>query len=466
MPIILHLYSLFLRNFWTSLNNVKSSIYNLHIISTFTKTFLLTCFSVLGVFSNITPKTRSLDVLCYELSIKPDFDSESFVGTLNIDFLIATEAKEVIFDCGKLKIAEITGENVLGFEQKNKKVFIFLKDRHEKENRVQINYSGSSSYGLVFVPKSAEVYTVFSTSQWMVCNDSPSDRAKFEIELIIPTDKLCVASGVLMKTSVEGESKRYSWVQDYESPSYTYGFAVGPFNQYDENHRNTSLNYYATNYEANELQKIFLQTGEIINFFEAKSGIPYIQSSYSQILIGNHYQEMSGFSVLKESYGSLVLNDSTETNLISHELAHQWWGNMITCGDWDHFWLNEGIATFMSAAFNEYKFGKDKYESDINSYRKVYETVKKKGKDKALVFSDWSNPTREDRNLVYFKGAYVLHLLRTELGEKEFWNGIKNYSNKYFGRSVTTADFQMVMEKSTGRNLDVFFNKWVYDSKF
>ena len=223
------------------------------------------------------------------------------------------------------------------------------------------------------------------------------------------------------------------------------------------------MNYYSAAYSAEELQTIFLRTGEILDFFEAKSGIPYAQPSYSQILIGNHYQEMSGFSILKESYGKLVMKDSTETNLISHELAHQWWGNMITCENWNHFWLNEGIATFMSAAFNGHKFGNDKYQSDIDSYRKVYESIKEKGKDKALVFGDWSNPTKEDHNLVYFKGAYVIHLLRLELGEKDFWKGIKFYSQKYFGRSVNTFDFQIVLEEATGRDLNPFFTKWIYE---
>ena len=84
----------------------------------------------------------------------------------------------------------------------------------------------------------------------------------------------------------------------------------------------------------------------MLDFFESKSGIPYPQKSYAQVLIGNHYQEMSGFAVLNHKYGTMVLKDGTETNLISHELAHQWWGNRITCRSWKHMWLNEGMATF------------------------------------------------------------------------------------------------------------------------
>lgn len=434
----------------------------MHFYSTFSIILLLTCNSGFTSFSQMTPEINGLDVLSYELKLMTDIDTESFQGIVDIDFLIGAEAKEVVFDCGNLQITEVIGKNVVSYEQKNRKVKISLSTRNEKENKIKITYSGVPSHGTIFLPKNQEIYTVFSTSQWMVCNDSPSDRAKFKIELSIPKGSLCIASGVLESKSEKIDRTQYSWVQDYESPSYTYGFAIGPFKESKKAHGKISLNYYSTSYNNEELETIFLPTGEMIDFFEAKSGVAYVQSSYSQILIGNHYQEMSGFSVLKESYGGLVMKDRTETNLISHELAHQWWGNMITNESWSHFWLNEGMTTFMSAAFNEHKFGKDKYESDINSYQKVYESIKDQGKDKALVFSDWSNPTREDRNIVYFKGAYVLHLLRTELGEKDFWDGIKFYSQKYFGQSVNTLDFQKAMEESTGRNLNKFFAKWVF----
>lgn len=171
---------------------------------------------------------------------------------------------------------------------------------------------------------------------------------------------------------------------------------------------------------------------------------------------------MSGYSTLKGNYGKLVLKDSTEANLISHELAHQWWGNRITCKNWNHFWLNEAMATYLSAAYNEYRFGKEKYQSDIESYYKVYEAIKNRNNDKPLVFESWSNPSGDDRNLVYFKGAYVLHLLREKLGDEVFWKAIKFYSTKYFGKSVETADFQKAMEESSSVQLDDFFNEWIY----
>jgi hypothetical protein len=103
-----------------------------------------------------------------------------------------------------------------------------------------------------------------------------------------------------------------------------------------------------------------------------------------------------------------------------------------------------------------------RYDTQIESYRASYEKVREAGKDKSLVFPDWLHPTREDRTLVYRKGAYVLHLLREELGEKDFWAGIRLYTRTYFGKSVTTADFQAAMERASGKSLREFFSKWVY----
>ena len=272
----------------------------------------------------------------------------------------------------------------------------------------------------------------------------------------------CVASGQLIGREEQADKFLFKWKQDFESPTYTFGFAIGQFQQFEIKGRDITIHNYAQNYSPGQLAQVFSETASMISFFEEKSGIKYGQTSYSQVLIGDHYQEMSGFSVLKETYGNMVLNDSTETNLISHELAHQWWGNRITCRNWNHFWLNEAMATFMSAAYNEFRFGKEKYHSDINSYLKVYQDLKRRGMDKPLVFEDWSNPTKDDRSIVYFKGAYVLHLLRQEIGEELFWDAIRHYSKKYFDQLVTTEDFQQAIEEAAQRDLDQFFDHWVY----
>ncbi len=419
------------------------------------------CFFVTAAFSQIKNDNLRPDVLHYKVNLEPDVKENYIRGDVTIDFLLNTNRSEVVFDAGALQIEKVIGESVLSYTREGQKLIVSLADRVKNENEIQIFYTGKSSRGFI-IPAPGQAHTVYFTSDWMVCNDTPNDKAEFEIELLIPSDKICVASGTFVKKESKGEKTLHTWSQDYETPAYTYGFVIGDFQVFEETYREVTLKYYAKDHTSVELEKIFSETRDMMKFFEERSGVAYIQNSYSQILIGNHYQEMSGFAVLKESYGNLVLRDSTETNLISHELAHQWWGNLITCESWNHFWLHEGMATFMSAAYNEYRFGKEKYSADINSYYTVYKDIRGKGKDKPLVFNNWLHPTKEDRNIVYFKGAYVLHMLREELGEQKFWNGIKFFSQKYFRKSVNTLDFQKSMEESSGQTLDKFFNQWVY----
>ncbi|MEM9983045.1 MAG: M1 family aminopeptidase, partial [Bacteroidota bacterium] len=307
-----------------------------------------------------------------------------------------------------------------------------------------------------------QMYTVFHTSEWMVCRDEVVDKALIDLGIVIPDSLQAVASGELfMKAPYKEGLDSYLWVQSYATSPYTYGFAIGNFQTLSRSYKTTQLNYLSPQYGL-DLDLIFWETPKIMAFLEEISGVAYYQNTYTQVLMGAHYQEMAGMAVLKGSYGKHIIDNETEINLITHELAHQWWGNRITCQSWNHFWLNEAFATFLSAAYNEQAFGKEKYLEDIEAYRQVYLKVRDKGKDKPLVFESWHNPTREDRDIVYFKGAYVLHLLRETLGEAHFWKGLKAYSQKYFDKFVVTKNFQEEMERTSGKDLQPFFDRWVY----
>jgi aminopeptidase N len=165
---------------------------------------------------------------------------------------------------------------------------------------------------------------------------------------------------------------------------------------------------------------------------------------------------------MSEAYGRTVLGDATATSLIAHELAHQWWGDLLTNRDWTHFWLNEGFATFMAAAFKEHARGHDAYMADVDGWRKRVEQLRDKGADKPLVFPEWNRPTADDRAVVYQKGALALHQLRELLGDAPFWTAIRAYTREHAGKAVTSSDLQRSFEASSGRNLGAFFAERVY----
>lgn len=403
---------------------------------------------------------RALDVLHYSATLEPDIASKSVKGTVLIRFV--TDTPEVEFNCGDLAIDSVRlGSAALKFSVVDHHLRLSIPKRaHE----IEIEFHGTPKFGIRFFPDRQQVYTIFSTSQWMVCVDDPADKATLTFKLILPTNLTPIGNGQLISQHELPNNKRVSeWQQRTPIPTYVFGFAAGPFNVVKEKRGNVELQYFATNYSDSEVRRIFRDTPDMLDFFEAHAGVKYADRTYTQVLAaGGVEQEMSSFTALRETYGKDLLENEQGLWLGAHEFAHQWWGNMVTCRDWNHFWLNEGIASFMAAAYIEHRFGHAAYLREIGENHANYEKVRAAGKDKSLVFPDWLHPTREDRTLVYDKGAYVLHLLREEMGERAFWNGLRLFTQKHFGKSVITEDFVAAMEEANGKSLKDFFAKWVY----
>jgi aminopeptidase N len=412
--------------------------------------------------------TNKIDILHYSLTLEPDIATKSVKGTVFIQFLIkSNDSNYVEFDCGDLAIDSVRlAGTTLQFSVMDRRLKVSLPSglRPGAKREIEVSYHGTPRRGIRFFPDREQVYTVFSTSQWMVCLDDPADKATLTFKLILPTHLTPIANGNFVSQRDLANKKRVSeWRQENGIPTYIFGFAAGPFHEVKERRGKVELRYLATNYSADQLRRIFRETPAMLDFFERRAGVKYADRMYTQVLAaGGVEQEMSSFTALKESYGKQLLDNEQDLWLAAHEFAHQWWGNMVTCRDWNHFWLNEGIATFMAAAYLEHRFGRAVYLREIETYRANYEKVRSAGKDKSLVFPDWLNPTREDRTLVYDKGAYVMHLLREEMGERAFWNGLRIFTRRHFGQSVVTSDLVAAMEEANGKSLKKFFAEWVY----
>jgi aminopeptidase N len=427
--------------------------------------FLVTADLTYGAIENQTSK---IDILNYSVTLEPDIASKSVKGNVFIQLLIkSNNLSHVEFDCGELAIDSVRLAGApLHFSVMDHRLRVSLPTglRTKAKREIEINFHGTPRFGIRFFPDREQVYTIFSTSQWMVCVDDPADKATLTFKLILPATQTPIANGSFVSQRDLPNKKRVSeWRQGTAIPTYIFGFAAGPFHVVRETRRKVEFRYLATNYSADEVRRIFRDTPDMLDFFERRAGVKYADQMYTQVLAaGGVEQEMSSFAALKESYGKQLLENEQDLWLAAHEFAHQWWGNMVTCRDWNHFWLNEGIATFMAAAYLEHRFGRAVYLREIETYRTNYEKVRSAGKDKSLVFPDWLRPTREDRTLVYDKGALVLHLLREEIGERAFWNGLRIFTRRHFGKSVVTSDFVAAMEEAHGKSLEKFFAEWVY----
>jgi aminopeptidase N len=421
----------------------------------------LLCLVVIFCVSVVGHGSTRMDVLHYSATLEPDIANKSVKGSVFIRVL--TDSSMVEFDCGELIIDSVTENGKpLQFSVSEHKLRVSLP-KTTRERQLEVRYHGTPRRGIRFFPDRQQVYTVFSTSQWMVCVDDPADKATFTLQLILPAKLTAIANGELVSQRELPNAKRSSeWRQPTPVSTYIFGFAVGPFRIVKEKYKDVELQYLASSYSESEVRRIFRATPDMFDFFEARAGVKYADKTYTQVLAaGGVEQEMSSFTALKESYGKDLLDNEQDLWLAAHEFAHQWWGNMVTCRDWNHFWLNEGVATFMAAAYLEHRFGRVAYLREIDTYRTNYEKVRAAGKDKSLIFPDWLHPTPEDRTLVYDKGAYVLHLLREQMGERAFWRGLQIFTRRHFGKSVATSDFMAAMEEANGKPLRDFFAKWV-----
>ncbi len=330
---------------------------------------------------------------------------------------------------------------------------------------VTINYQGQPKQGLNFLPEHQQMYTTFDTGHWLPSVSSPAARASLDLSLILPANFNVVANGVMLSQNPNSDGTITShWRQTVAMPSYLFGFAGGAFRVSKRMAGGVELRYLTPfSFSEQEVETIFRETAAMLEFYQSKSGIGYPATSYTQVLVSaSAAQEVDGFAILSEKYGRRVLADNAQVWLIAHELSHQWWGNQVTNHAWTEFWLNEGVASLLNAAYLEQRYGRARYEKQIFAARDSYLALQAQGLDKPLVFADWDKPSPADRALVYDKGTYVLHLLREELGEQAFWRGIQRYTQDNWGKAVRSQDLQVAMEQASQRDLGDFFRRWIF----
>jgi aminopeptidase N len=412
------------------------------------------------------------DVLDYRVDLDVRPTDKRIEGDEEIDLASRTEAlREVDLEAQGLEIAGVSsGGHAVPFRSADGKLIVILDPpaRQGETRTLRVRYAGSPQKGLRFT--AGGVYTAFNTSSWLVSKSDPGDKATLTLRLTLPAGLEVAASGypVSRETLPDGR-ERHVWREDRPYSAYLFGFAAAPFTEVTA--ENTAgagpvkLRFLAPGLTPAQLATVFAGTGDMLRFFEERSGVPYPAGRYTQALLPDGPpQEMAEMALLDEDYGRSVLQDPREDSLVAHELSHQWWGNLLTCADWSDFWLNEGMATYMTAAWKEHAWGRDDYEREILLARRRYGRAVAEGKDRPLVFTGWKEAGEMGGPVTYSKGSLVLHLLRREIGDVAFWAGLRTYTRRAAstGGVVRTRDLQHGMEQASGRDLGWFFDQWAY----
>lgn len=214
---------------------------------------------------------QDVDVLHYDVRLRPDIDAESLRGRVTIRFMVkSAHVTAVAFDAGGLVIDSVSADGTaLEFSKHDKLLEIQLPAAAQagSQHRIAIQYHGSPQFGLEFYPQRGEIYTGFMTSQWMVCGCHPGERATLGLAVVLPAGLAAVGSGKPVGTkTLENGRELHRWRQTAPVPAFTYGFAAGHYNQVRTHAHGIELRYLATNIGADKLKRIFADTGVMLRF--------------------------------------------------------------------------------------------------------------------------------------------------------------------------------------------------------
>lgn len=302
-----------------------------HAVLTLLLLTLLCTESLAQTRGGLTPTVMPapFDVLHYDARVEPDVVNKTVKGRVSIRLVARAGGLGALeFDCGDLVIDAVrVGAKAERFERLERVVRVLLSRpaRAGETREFEFEYHGAPRRGIRFYPEREMVYTVFTTSQWMVCVDAPDDRATLRMTLVLPPHLSNVANGREVARRVLPDKRvAHEWRQDSPVPTYVFGFAAGRFREVTERHGRVRLRHMAENLTDEELRRAFRDTADMIAFYEERSGVAYADAAYTQVLApGGIDQEMSGFTVMNEGYGLGVLADERAVWLGAHELSHQ-----------------------------------------------------------------------------------------------------------------------------------------------
>jgi aminopeptidase N len=428
---------------------------------------------------------RPADVKHVKLDITLDFEQETVSGSVYTTFsTLYDDLKTITFDAVELHIERVTLENgkELAYSITDKKLIVTL-DRpynYGEEFTIAVEYHARPRTGLHFIKPAPEdparpvqAWTFGQPryhSHWFPCHDAPNDRATTEIIATVPAQFITISNGNLLSVTDHGETRTHHWKHDIPHAMYLISLVVGEFAVVEDSYKSIPVNYYVRPDRKDDARLYMGKTPEMIRFFSEYTGVEYPYNKYAQTVVELFTGAMEhtsatthGFTLLLDKRASL---DVDLEPVVAHELAHQWFGDLLTCRDWSNAWLNEGFATYFEELWGEYDLGTDHFKHSMFNLKQRY-----LGEDahyrRPIVYHVYHDDGFElfDAHL-YEKGAWVLHMLRHQLGEAAFKRAIHAYISRFREREVITADLERTFEDATGRSLAQFFQQWVYSGGY
>ncbi|MCB1185138.1 T9SS type A sorting domain-containing protein [bacterium] len=422
----------------------------------------------LAAATTATPNQELYDVHHYNVALTLNVDLRRLTGT------VTTTAEVVGDSLTELDLNMVTTMRTLDvtaagapstFSHANDIVTVHLDRTYYAGETVQVGVHYLRDFSITIQSDPFQwvrqdgLYNVFSYSEpygareWWPCKDINTDKAdSLDLYINVPEGMACASNGRLVTDYNFDTWHRWQWKTNHPIATYLFSLAVYPYTRWSDWYTPLAggdpmeVSYFVFPSHADSVQDTYAQTVPMLEAFaDAFGEYPFVDEKYG------HAEFAIGGGMEHQTISSL---GGWSEDVIAHELTHQWWGDMVTCADFGHIWLNEGLAMFGEAYWHEQRYG-------VADYRSYMAGISYFGPGTVFV-EDPAVDDIFDVGLTYFKGGWVVHMLRGILGDADFFAALDLYRAGHAYGTATTADFQAAMETVSGLDLEAFFQQWIY----
>lgn len=427
------------------------------------------------------PRQPGIDAEHYRFGITLTDDGDWIVGETEVSIRFRQGGVTQLFlDLASISgsdpeqgmtVSEITsGEAAVEWAHRADRISITL-DEAPAQGELKtftVRYGGIPADGLKIGPNRYGERTFFSVNwpnkarQWLPMIDHPYDKATSEFIVTAPIHYQVVANGLLLEeTELAGGLRRTHWKQSVPIPSWLNALGVARFSSrtFGTIHGIPLQNWVFHQDREEGIATFEAPTREAMAFFIENIG-PYPYEKLANVEAAGMGGGMEHASAI--FYGARSVTMEPATGLVTHEIAHQWFGDSVTESDWDDVWLSEGFATYLTLLSTEHNRGRDAFVQGLLSARQRVWSGEAQDPRETVVHDNLSDMRDVLSGLQYQKGAWILHMLRWRMGTEDFWTGIREYYRRYRDSIASTADFQHLVEEISGQELGWFFDQWLH----
>jgi aminopeptidase N len=418
-----------------------------------------------------------------KVEVSLDFERRRVEGVCTQELTVLNDGPtRLVLDGVEMTLHAVTLSDggALDHSYDGKQLSIDLGERKQgDELELMVRYACEPRRGLYFIqPDDAypdRPSQVWSQGQdednryWFPCFDHPHEKSSSEVIATVPERMLALSNGALVEETRDAAAKTrtFHFRHELAHSSYLVTLVAGEYTVLRDKFGGAEVLYYVTPGREADAPRTFANTPAMMKLFSELTGENYPYPRYSQITVAEFIfggMENTSATTLTDQtlHDERAHLDFSSEPLISHELAHQWFGDLLTCRDWSQGWLNEGFATYFEIIWKENSSGRDDADYDRLFDMEAYLDEDGHRYRRAIVTNVYHEPIDVFDRHLYEKGGCVLHMLRTELGDARFWKAIRHYVKKHRGGSVETRDLARAVEEATGWNADRFLDQWVF----